>query len=128
MGRFKVSQWDYLTKKSGLPLKGINMFMFIIMVLVAIFAIVAAVVNKEAIKQLATAALHGFHVDTFVVGPYHEYWWENCRKVTALLHGERVTIKGCSWGTTGTGNFLFESDGITYTLYGHHLLVESVWN
>jgi hypothetical protein len=127
MGRFKVSQWGYLTKQSGLPLKGVNMFILTLAILV-IIAIVAAVAKKEAIKQLATAALHGFHVNTFVVGPYHEYWWENCRKVTALLHGERVTIKGRSWGTTGTKNFLFESDGITYTLYGHHLFVESVWN
>ncbi len=103
------------------------MFTFTLAVL-AIFAIVAAVANKEEIKDLSTAALHGFHVDTFADGPYPELWWEDCRKLTALLHGKRVTIKGCSWGTTETGNFLFESDGITYTLYGHHLFVESVWN
>jgi hypothetical protein len=43
MGRLKVSQWDYLTKKSGLPLKGVNMFTFIIMVLVTTIVAVAAV-------------------------------------------------------------------------------------
>ena len=98
------------------------------LVLVALFVIVAAVAKKQQTIDLLQAIRHGFHVDTFEEGPYPELWWEDCRKLTALLHGERVTIKGYSWGTTGTGNFLFESDGITYTLYGHHLFVESVWN
>jgi hypothetical protein len=97
------------------------------LVLVALFVIVAAIAKN---KDFTTAVRHGFHVNTFVVGSYPQIWWEDCRKVTALLHGERVTIKGRSYGTTSTGNFLFidAQSGVCYTLYGHHLTVESVWN
>ena len=97
----------------------------------AIVAAVAAVViaNKVTI-DLLQAVRHKLHVNTFVVGPYPQIWWEDCRKITALLNGEKVTIKGCSYGTTSTGNFLFidAQSGVCYTLYGHHLAIESVWN
>lgn len=96
----------------------------LIMVLVASFVAVAAaakIINKNKNTNIDMFELGG--------GCYYEVWWEDAGSITALREGIKVTLKGYSIGTDATGNFLWEAeDGVCYTLYGHHLVAETVWN
>ena len=123
MGRFKISFGGHLSTQSGLPLKGVNMFT-LTLVLVAIFVAVAAAatyVNKN----------NNSNLNIFEVGgsSYYQTSWEDAKSITALLDNRTVTLKGYSIGTDVNENFLWVADnGVCYTLYGHHLVSERVWN
>jgi hypothetical protein len=98
------------------------MFIVILAVLAIFVAVAAAAtyVNKN-----------NNNLNVFEVGgsSYYQTWWENATSITALLDNRAVTLKGYSIGTDVNENFLWVADnGVCYTLYGHHLVSERVWN
>ena len=97
------------------------MFIVILAVL-AIFVAVAAAANVNK---------NNSNLNIFEVGgsSYHQTSWEKARSITALLDNKTVTLGGYSIGTDADGNFLWvANNGVCYTLYGHHLVSERVWN